>query len=99
MFPDETVCKVLGEQPAIDDAELAVDVVDGDVVGPPPELELPQPATATVAAASAANPIATRFNVGAPYPRSAVVTSPGTLPHDGLAISFAASSPARCAVL
>jgi hypothetical protein len=61
MLPDETVFNVLGEQPAIKDAELAVEVVDGDVVTPPPELELPQPATATVAAASAANPVATRF--------------------------------------
>jgi hypothetical protein len=61
MLPDDTVLSVLDEQPAIKDAELAVAVVDGDVVDAPPELALPQPAKATVATASAANPEATRF--------------------------------------
>jgi hypothetical protein len=65
MFPEETVCSVLGVQPGMAPAAaLAVGVVAAIA---PPELELPQPATATLAAASAANPKATRFTYD-PYP-------------------------------
>jgi hypothetical protein len=53
-LPDDTVCIVLGEQAAWSE------VLDTEL-GVPPELVVPQPATATLVAASAANPIATRF--------------------------------------
>jgi hypothetical protein len=70
MLPDDTVCSVLGVQPGIAPAAAVGDVpvetevvgdVDGAVV--PPELELPQPASARLDAANAAIPTTTRFTV------------------------------------
>jgi hypothetical protein len=64
--PGVTVFNVDGVQPGISAAGAAevVDVGEFDVAGGlPPELELPQPATPTVAAATAATRMATRFTV------------------------------------
>jgi hypothetical protein len=58
-LPGETVCNTSGVQPAIAPAPT---VETGfPVLTPPPELELPQPATVTPTVTSAASETAPRF--------------------------------------